>query len=381
MAPSGEGSIIYLVGTAGNPHYGDEVITASWLRYYADRFPNAEVWLDTPRPGQTAVLHGRAHPRLRCVDTLFHACWNAPSESAADCVAFGSAVIDDPGRISREASGVAAAQDADLVHVLGGGYINALWPRHLTLLGAASRLGERFGARTAITGAGLLPATQDSASVLAGVLSGFDVVDVRDSGSSDLVAGAVVHHSLTGDDALLDLQRQRVDSNSLAPTVVEVQSDLLDVPLADLADHVMALLRAWGSDKDPVLLLESLPPGDSAVLALLEPHLPQVSMQPFQFLWRQGFPAGPRQRWITTRYHSHLLAAASGAWGVALAGSRLIGEQHRSLIETGSGWTLVEDSTADVPLGQPTRSPFAGGYGDLVAGKRAVAEKVTAALR
>ena len=183
--------LIYLIGTAGNPHYGDEVITASWLRYYADRLPDAEIWLDTPRPGQTSVLHGDAHPHLRCVDTLFHACWNAPSEVPDECVAFGATVLDEPGRLRPRGVGLSAALRADVVHVLGGAYINAIWPRHLALLGAAARIAERSGARTALTGADLMPVTTDGQAAVGGVLSSFDLVDVRDAESRDMLAETV----------------------------------------------------------------------------------------------------------------------------------------------------------------------------------------------
>jgi polysaccharide pyruvyl transferase WcaK-like protein len=368
--------LIYLIGTAGNPHYGDEVITASWLRYYADRFPQAEVWLDTPRPGQTSVLHGDAHPRLRCVDSLFHACWNAPSEVPDECVAFGATVLGEPGRLPREASGLSAALRADVVHVLGGAYINAIWPRHLALLGAATRIGERSGARTAITGADLMPVTTDGRAAVGDVLSRFDLVDVRDGESHAMLAEAVPALTQTGDDAFLDLQRQPIDRRTRARTVVEIQSDLLDVPLENLAAQVVRLLQGWGADQDEVLLLESLPPDDVAVLPLLQPHLPNVTVKPFELLWREGLPLASSQRWVTTRFHSHLMAAAAGAWGVALAGSPTIAGQHRSLIEMGSGWALGASLDQPVPSGHSTRHPFDGRFTEIVAAKRAVADTI-----
>lgn len=378
---SGSREMVYLIGTAGNPHYGDEVVTASWLRYYAETMPEADVWLDTPRPGQTAVLHGGSHPRLRCVDTLFHAAWNAPSDSAADCIEFGGAVIDEPGRLAREASGFTAAARADLVHVLGGGYINGIWPRHLTLLGAASRIADRSGARTAITGADLTPVAADAKDALGQVLSTFDVVDFRDSASREVVGEAVTHATQTGDDALLDLLRQPVDSRTRAVSVVEIQSDLLDVPLDDLASAAVRLLQSWGVDQEPVLVLESLPPGDLAVAELLRPHLPQMQLRPFEPLWNEGFPAAPAQRWITTRFHSHLMAAAAGAWGVALAGGPVVTSQNQSLLDMGSGWTLLDNLSGTVPAGQPIREPFGGRLPEFMAAKRAVADSVTEGLR
>ncbi len=379
MPPSSDRPIVYLVGTAGHPHYGDEVITAGWLRYYADVLPEAEVWLDTPRPGQTAVLHGGTHPHLRCVDTLFHACWNAPSEAAEDCAAFGSEVIDNPGRLAPEASGFSAAARADLVHVLGGSYLSGLWPRHLTLLAAAARIAERGAARLALTGADLNPVADDAGEVLRRLLGRFDVVDVRDAASAALLGDAVPGLTRTGDDALLDLQRQRIDHRARVSTVVEVQSDLIDVPLSDLAETVVGLLTAWGVSDQPVLVLESLPPRDADVLPLLQARLPDVSLRPFELLWRDGFPLDPQQRWVTTRFHSHLMAAATGAWGVALAASEVLARQHESLLDLGSGWVLARDS--DVPLGHPTSQPYDGRLPEMLAAKRAVADSVTAALR
>jgi hypothetical protein len=371
--------VVYLVGTAGHPHYGDEVITAGWLRFYAEAMPDAEVWLDTPRPGQTAVLHGGTHPHLRCVDTLYHACWNAPSERAEDCLAFGAEVIDNPGRLAREASGFTAVGRAALVHVLGGSYLSGLWPRHLTLLAAARRAAERSGARLAVTGADLLPTATDAAPVLQQLMGAFDVVDVRTQASADLLGALPA--TVTGDDAMLDLQRQRIDTRVRAATVIEIQNDLLEVPLEQLAAQAVRLVEAWGSAQEPALLLESLPPGDSDVLPLLREHLPHLQVLPFELLWRDGFPVQPDRRWITTRFHTHLMAAASGSWGVALAAGPVLADQHESLLGLGSGWVLSRDTQDDVAAGLPGSQPYDGRFPDLTAAKRAVADSVLDGVR
>ena len=377
MAASHRPPRVYLISSAGNPHFGDEVITASWLRFYARHLPEAELWLDTPRPGQTAVLHGDAHPRLRCVDTLFHACWTAPSDDVATCIEHGATVIDNPGIVAREASGVTAALEADLIHVLGGGYINSVWPRHAALLGATRRIAERTGARTAITGAGLTPQAGEAAQSLRDALATFDLVDVRDTPTAEMLAG-LDGVTRTGDDALLDLNGQRIDPAVRAGTIVEVQADLIERPLPDLADYVVRQLRAWGCDTSEVLLLESLPPNDTAVLEYLRPDLPHVTVLPFELLWRHGFPLGGRQRWITTRLHTHLMAAASGAWGVALGASAAITSQHQSLVEMGSEWAIVTDTGTQVEAQDGTRHPYSGRFRAHVAAKETVADAVLA---
>ena len=379
MSPRPDRPLVYLIGTAGNPHYGDEVITASWLRYYAEHLPDAEIWLDTPRPGQTAVLHGGSHPHLRCVDTLFHACWNAPSDDPVDCSSFGRDVIDQPGILAREASGFSAAKRADLVHVLGGGYINAVWPRHLTLLSAATAIAAHSGSRTALTGAGLTPLSSEMALVLGELLSTFDVVDVRDQASAELL-GDAVEVSVTSDDAFLDLQRQPIGRHPRATYIVEIQSDLIDTPLQALADQAVRHLESWGASGSDVLVLESLPPNDVAVLPYIRQRFPEADVLPFEPLWASGLPVSPRQRWITTRFHSHLMAAAAGAWGIALGASDMIAAQHQSLLDLGSGWELLRDPSADALPGTSTREPFDGRYSSIVSAKRSVAASVISGL-
>ena len=211
MASSSGDPVIYLVGTCGNPNYGDELITANWLRFFANAMPNAEVWVDTPRPGQSAVLHGDLHPNVRFVDTLFHACWNAPSEEAEPLVSFGERVVGDPGLIPREATGIEDLSRVDLVHILGGGYITANWPRHLALVAAAASIGQNYGARLALTGAALTPLAEHSKDLLCRLLRQFDVVDVRDDASLAVVSESVPNATFTGDDAFLDVGPDRLD--------------------------------------------------------------------------------------------------------------------------------------------------------------------------
>ena len=53
---------IYLVGTSGDPNYGDEFIAAGWLRYLGKARPDTEVWLDCPNPGFASHLFRGLHP-------------------------------------------------------------------------------------------------------------------------------------------------------------------------------------------------------------------------------------------------------------------------------------------------------------------------------
>lgn len=378
--PTSDGRpVIYLVGTTGHPNYGDELVAAAWLRHWARALPEALVWLDSPRPGQSAILLDNIHPGLRCVDTLFHACWNAPEGSGEDVVAHGRRVVDEPGVIPREATGVENLSQVDLIHVIGGGYINAYWPQHLGLLGAAQRMAERYGTRTALTGAGLTPLVADSAEAIQITLADFDIVDVRDQASFDLLADAVPHVTQTGDDVFLGIDDVHYDRRNPARTALCLQSDLLEVPLESIADYVVRTLRAWGADRERVTLVECLPPTDAEVRRLLQPYLPRLEVLPFSQLWRHGIPSGPTQRWISTRFHPHLVSAARGTWGVALPISHgYYQNKHRSLVDLGSSWTIAADLDEPVEPRSGGGPPYGGELPAIRRGKVQVAAAVAA---
>ena len=370
--------VIYLVGTAGHPNYGDEVITRAWLRYYARVAPDAVVWLDTPRPGQSAALLSGLHSGLRCVDTLFHACWNAPTSHYKETLDFGQQVITSPGLIPREATGIDNLASVDLVHIIGGGYINALWPEHLALISAAGAIAEVHGARTAITGSGLTPFVSGSEGSLGEVLSRFDVVDVRDEASYGGVSPHVAHATLTNDDAFLDIASDIYQDHRSSRVAVIIQSDLLDVPLEDLADYAVRTLKAWGVDQEPVSLYECLPPDDSVVMPLLRPHLPHLELVPFAALWREGFPSSPGLRWISTRFHPHLLAAARGSQGTAVPiGSDYSRTKHHALTQLGSGWSVAPDLEYPIEISPAPSKPYGGKLTAIKEAKMNVARQVT----
>lgn len=380
MAWSAQRPVVYLIATSGHPNYGDELITAGWLRWYAEHLPDAQVWLDSPRPGASAVLFDGLHPHLRCVDTLFHACWNAGTDDPSVSAAFGARVVDEPGLIPREALGLDVLRRAALVHVLGGGYVNSLWPQHYALLGAATAVAERAGAATAMTGAGLFPA-HDAGQVLAELLPRFDLVDVRDDESHQLVAGCVPHLTQSGDDAFLRLQSTPVSRQPQPKTVLCLQEDLVDASADDLADYVVRTLQAWGVDKDPVLLLECLPPNDLHITDRLAARLPGLVTRPFAELWSDGFPMARGQRWISTRFHPHLLAAAGGVWGVAIPTVDYYRVKHASLVELGSGWTVAESLDQPVEAGSLPGPPFGGRVPELMRTKQALADSLLALLQ
>ncbi|WP_329580403.1 polysaccharide pyruvyl transferase family protein [Kitasatospora sp. NBC_01250] len=368
----GERCEYYLVCPAGIPNYGDELIAATWLRHLAQVAPDADVVVDCLGPQAAADRLRGLHPRVRFQNVLWQLCvdhWSPDPAATARAVA---ATVDAAGRPAA-ADGLGALRHARVVHLLGGGFINAIWAPFAGLLAGITAATRRSGGRAAMTGQGLWPPAEGKSGLIRSLAEGFEVVDVRDEASAELVGCAA---SRSCDDVFLGMGPHLFDSRDEVPEVmVSLQSLLAETGPQDLVGFVVRTLREWGADR--VGLLECAPDQDVDVLAAARQALPDARVYSMADVLRDGLPARPGQAWLTTRFHPHLVAAAAGAAGVALSiKPDYYGIKHRSLTDIGSKWRLLEG--LDVP-----ERPTAGGYRPedltrLRAAKRAVADRVYA---
>ena len=347
---------LYLVSMASYPNYGDELIARRWLEHLARHRPEDEVWLDCRHPGTASALFGGLHPRLRVTDAVFRTVEDSLRGSrrgVEDIItSLGTPLYDAP---------LLALREAGSLHLLGGGFVNAVWPENdliVEAMRAASRLG---GAPLIATGQGLAPFGPET-------LQGFDHVSVRDAPSAQRLG---IPQGV--DDAYL-VERMPVPERS-APTelVLCVQSDAVDDGAFErLIGHVRRTVGASGIPRERVRYVEALPGGDFAGYDRLRDLVAEDGFVPFTRFWRGEFSPAAHQVWLTTRFHHHLVAALHGARGIALAAKTgYYDVKHGSLVEGGSRWR-VQDGTGEVlDLSQlPDPAPAA----DSIAAKTAEAQ-------
>ena len=345
-----EPEVIYLIATSGHPNLGDEFITAAWLRFLREQRPEAEVWLDCPKPGVASHLFSGLHPGLRTTDSIFRLMWETKEMSPDE----GFAHIDH--RLRHLGTplydiGLLGARRATMVHVLGGGYINNIWPHHEGLLRAVNVIKEVSGATTAATGLGLMPAA-DPDRVRA-ELAGFDHATVRDQASADALG-----LELAPDDSLLavdQLQGFTTQAHAVPPegdVWVCLQSDLAGEGAFEAA---IAAARQFLTGPEvegrTVRYVEAIPGVDRIAFDQLSDLIPEENFVSFLRLWGDGVPAAPGQIWFTTRYHFHLLAAACGAAGVAVEiNDDFYRVKHESLLQAGTGWGILRQGAEAPPV-------------------------------
>jgi polysaccharide pyruvyl transferase WcaK-like protein len=348
---------LYLVASGGNPNYGDELIVAAWLRFLARVRPDAEIWLDCPQPGTASALFAGIHPGLHTTNTLWRACAEASDQSAQGVWEHVTNVVKHGGTPMYDVGLITLGQ-ADSIHLLGGGYVNGVWPDHVGLVAGMAATRNLNGCSLLGSGLGLMPLMKD-AEQLAKVFGDFDALSVRDDASAEFLGLE------TGlDDVFLGLQYElrRAASESTQPRTKDVmlciQSDMTEeVTFLQLRDKLRLVVENAMAAGLSVGYVEAIPGSDRRMFDALEGLIPEENFVPFTQVWSDGLPVRRGQQWYTSRFHPHMVAAAAGATGVAIG---ILDDyydvKHRSLMKLGSGWTYASAS-ANRELPEPTGSP------------------------
>lgn len=343
---------IYLVASGGNPNYGDELIVASWLRFLARVRPEASVWLDCPQPGTASALFAGIHRNFHVTNTLWRSCMEAPDQSARAVWDYVDGVVTHGGTPMYD-SGLMILGQAQSVHLLGGGYVNGVWPDHVGLVSGMLAISNLVGCRLIGSGLGLMPLPENGEQ-LKDAFSRFSFLSVRDAASA---AAFGIEEGL--DDVFLGLPQELERSRSEAvaarakDVMVCIQSDMTDDDtVRKLSEKLRKVVESALTDGLSVGYVEAIPGSDRRMFEALEGLIPEENFVPFAHVWNDGLPVRRGQSWYTSRFHPHMVAAAAGARGVAI-GVRdgYYDIKHQSLLRLGTGWTYAPaKSEAELPL-------------------------------
>lgn len=365
---------IYLVASGGNPNYGDELIVASWLRFLARVRPDVSVWLDCPQPGTAGALFAGIHPKLHLTNALWRSCAEAPDQSARGVWENVDRVLSRRGTPMYDAA-LMTLGEAETLHLLGGGYINGIWPDHVGLVSGMAAAAKLKGSRLLGSGLGLMPFPENGEQ-LKEAFSSFSSVSVRDTASA-----AMLGLEVGLDDVFLGLPYELKRSQSslvearAKDVMLCIQSDMTDeVTFTKLGQNLREVVERALVRGMSVGYIEAIPGSDRRIFEALDGLIPYANFVPFAQVWKDGLPVRPGQSWYTSRFHPHMVAAAAGATGVAIGVlDDYYDVKHQSLLDLGTGWTYASATSGDA-LPEPTGDAgFAAEALKLAARKRAEA--------
>lgn len=340
----------YLIAEPGYPNYGDELIAGEWLSLLGKYYPQTPVVVDCARPGPAAVILKDKHPHAIFTDTLRRLGTENPFpyDGPIDGIAgFVGEALNDEGIAPNYASGIRLLQHGvQSIHMLGGGYMRGDWTCNLSRL-AIGPWAHKRNIPVVATGLGLMPIEGDSLRFAQQAAGSFDVFTVRDvptqaalqEGSPADAANAV---KVAPDDCFVNgLEGCYASPEGLPGVMVCVQSDFVTEQQA-LFEQIGRTLERWGVEKDDAIgVVECNPRIDYPVLPYLADHgYSNLRFFPVIDVLEKGFPARAGQRWLSTRYHPHILAAAKGCSGSFISvDSGYYDVKHDAVIRMGSHWT------------------------------------------
>ncbi|WP_426508060.1 polysaccharide pyruvyl transferase family protein [Serratia proteamaculans] len=230
---------------------------------------------------------------------------------------------------------------SDIVHLIGGGYVNNLWPSNYALVAIAYLYGIHCSVPVVGTGLGLYPAEINQE--LVELFQNFDFIDVRDEYSHKLIPSSIY----TGDDALLKFNDfSCVIKNSEKPFLaISIQNHLFDGE--DIIDYIFSkeFLRHFISNGiNDIIVIEAAPEDN---VKFSRGNLQNATELAFDIkfitgneLIENGIPYHPNSKVISSRYHINLLYTMLGLEGVAIIDNDYYENKHNSIVSVGGKWPI-----------------------------------------
>ncbi len=342
-----------LIGAVGGPNFGDELILLTWINIIRRRDPAANIICD----GYNLVNLKKYVEGLADVveekESLWRIGWALKPESKTGIWADISIKSnnDENSKIIIECLSSLQCRKIDQIHIIGGGYINNIWPDNYMILLMARLLSWQTGARLIATGLGLIPSNERDNEGLRSILKTYDLVDVRDEESYKILNGinySNIHY--TGDDVLLLLS----DDNYIYPIKKLSNKSFIFCLQNDLFKGDLLFYKIFNNDFLEFLNVNGFVDivfamamsddvsglSDEFFLLFKKYNLNVITINPDELL-RDGFPVSDEGIIITSRYHPHFLGALSGYKGIALSSMRYYNVKHKAVQDMGSNWKVI----------------------------------------
>lgn len=347
---------VLLVGANGGPNFGDESIMRAWIAFIKQARPDVKIYCDGWN------LNG-LHKILDCEAEVINPLgsfwgrvwrqkfdnksveWLQVEENLYDKEFYGEC---------QEAINILKAHNISNIHLIGGGYINNIWPQNYMLILLAVLAKRYLKAKIFMTGQGLCPPLSDFADSLTKGFSELDHVDVRDNESAQLLGSSgAVRYSHTGDDALLYFSgaiRPPVRLLSQKALVLSLQNELFpgNITARDIiSPELVRFCKKFNMQK--IIYVVSMQgdvfsPDLATISSLNDAGIVFETCDPFELL-QNGMPVSQQGLMITSRYHSHFFAALSETPGIALCANDYYNIKHLSVRAAGSQWPIISDFT------------------------------------
>lgn len=237
---------VALIGAVGNPNVGDEAILAMNIAKIRKMYGNHSVIYVFSKDATYTSLYNSEDGNVVVTDYLhkFTLSCNYDinmMEQRAD------EFLNYPERHNYSMEYEALHQifrSIDILHIIGGGYLNAFWPDMLYEILFAVRIAKKYNKKYFATGISVKPMCSKYIPELQEIIDGADFVDFRDDSYLNIGLERVSNCIVTLDDAieLSILKKNRAFSEKYA-TILLHKWNSQDTPIDKVKDCIIPFMK------------------------------------------------------------------------------------------------------------------------------------------
>lgn len=370
--------MFYVIGGSGIPNYGDELIASHWLGFFRRNFPDKRVLLECSNPSISSLFLADVNPRCSHLSIVKTIAKRNPKETFWENVERGLTFLDRDGfREFPIYTGIERIlEQVEIVHLMGGGYMNQNWPHTGFLPGFAAAMKRRYGTRVVATGVGVMPLgapPPELAETARRMLDAFDLLECRDDEGGSFLAGLSPRDNVIS--GLDDTFLQAIEpADGPGGRTLHISLFLQEQKLDDALKRILLSKDAIARDFDRILFWNCAPDRDRQAWDKVRAAFPSaVEVGTWDLV--ASLPVRPGDRMITTRFHPHLLAARAGARGFYISSGDYYATKHGSVTALGSPFRSFDEFTR-FGLSDPNPGTIVAQDAGRVSAKRALVERI-----
>lgn len=333
---------------AGNRNFGDDYILSEWIKYSEAAQTGKKLFIST----DSTWMQSQHIDDNVVFNTVFPATiypfvqdWKKANlgqkMSISDCIRTGWKAADHfVGQLEWRRT----LQRISAFHLIGGGYLNKLFPQAHGAAAFMQRMSQHLGVPFYATGLGLLP-TEDGNAELEELFAGFTFIECRDINSYEFLrqhypsAKAI----LGADDTFLTPVRTVTQPNRKPVIFINVQSDLSAHSHESLAKRMKDFCEEAGHNYN-IQYIHFFQNSDAVFYNRVHNDLRITQSYDKDQLYDAGLPFQKGDICISSRFHMHVLASRAGARGAYIVGhTGYYDIKHASMVNIGSNWVSLMD--------------------------------------
>ena len=327
---------VSIIGGAGAPNYGDELIVKGWINHFKNNYPNTHLTIYENIEKNEVALHGDHN----FSDDLVKVAKAYSGIGFWDQVKRGYSFIDNNGIEKYSKFNLQPLLESNIVILHGGGYLNNYDPEKGFYIGFLASLNAKYGVRVYASGIGFGPVSKDGLSkddisFIDEVFSKFESFELRDVDNFRYLSKTFRSANFI----------YGIDDSYLIPIkdLVEVDESkrrmylsFLEYNLTKFSNEFWEELINFSKDFDEVYFIESYPWQDRNVYDFLSKKFDSIKLINIQFIMNNKIKISSNDFACCARFHVHYLFARSNVKGIYFQDSKYYDIKHQSIIDKGS---------------------------------------------